>query len=48
MHTLGVALTTTLVDSKSHRAYVETSYLALSLKGEEMAEGVLRNTRERG
>ena len=54
LHTLGVALTTTLVDSKSHRAknskmtYVENSHLALSLKGEEMTERILSNTRERG
>ena len=48
LHTLGVTLTTPLVDSKSHQAYVETSHLAVSLKGGEMAEGVLRNTGERG
>ena len=51
-HTLrgGVELTTTLLDSKGRSAntktvYTDKTYLALSSKGEEMAEVVLKNKR---
>ena len=52
-HTLGggVQLTTTLLDSKGRSAntktvYTDKTHLALSSKGEEMAEAVLKNKRD--